>query len=61
MMINPYDISGHKRPPKVGRSGEITAELLQQVADRVYAMWLKEVKIENERRRSVGGQRYPRR
>ncbi len=29
----------------------LTPELVQQLAERVYAMWLKECEIENERRR----------
>ncbi len=31
----------------------LTPELVQQLAERVYAMWLKECQIENERRRLV--------
>jgi hypothetical protein len=34
-------------------SNPITPELVRQVADKVYALWLKELQIERERRRPL--------
>ena len=31
-------------------SGQITPELVQRVADKVYALWQQELRIEQERR-----------
>ena len=32
------------------QSGQITPEMVKKVSKKVYAMWLKEMQIENERR-----------
>ena len=38
--------------PKQQKLAEITPALVQQVADRVYALWLQDFRIERERQRS---------
>ncbi len=40
---------------------EITPELVQKIADKVYAMWRKEWQIENERRRAMAQKNVTRR
>jgi hypothetical protein len=35
-------------------ASKLTPELVRQLADRVYALWLQESQIENERRRLTG-------
>lgn len=40
---------------------KMTPELVQKIADKVYAMWLKEWQIENERRRIVAQKSLTRR
>ncbi len=44
--------TGRKEKSPAGKT--ITPELVQQVADRVYAMLLSELKLENERSRVKG-------
>jgi hypothetical protein len=40
-------------PDKTAGSNAITPELVRLVADKVYALWLKELQIERERRRPM--------
>ena len=35
-----------------GTNNQLTPELVRQVTDRVYKLFLKDLKLENERRRS---------
>lgn len=37
--------------------GEITPEMVKKVSKKVYAMWLKEIQIENERRQMLSKKR----
>jgi hypothetical protein len=39
-------------PPADDQSGAITAELVREVADRVYALLLRDLRLEAERSRS---------
>ncbi len=45
----------NRSPERIPAGKGITPELVSQVADRVYAMLLAELKLEGERRRSKGG------
>jgi hypothetical protein len=46
--------SGSDQPDKQSRQvNAITPEVVRQVADKVYAMLLKELQVEKERRRTV--------
>ncbi len=40
-----------KEPTLTASPTSISPELVRKIADKVYAMWLKECQIENERRR----------
>ena len=39
------------------QAGKITPEIVEKVSKKVYAMWLKEIKIENERRQMLSKKR----
>lgn len=39
------------------QSGQITPEIVKKVSKKVYAMWLKEMQIENERRQLLNKKR----
>jgi hypothetical protein len=49
MPNNQYDSPG--RSGVTGTKTQLTPELVQQVTDKVYKLFLKDVKQENERRR----------
>jgi hypothetical protein len=39
------------------QNDDVTPELVQKVVDRVYALWLKDLQIERERRQGFGSKR----
>jgi hypothetical protein len=47
---NAMDVTIQNVSSSVGATGQITPELVRQIADKVYAMILEELRIEQERR-----------
>lgn len=49
--IDQIDTSVREAPREGRQSPPITREMIRQIADRVYAIWLNDLRIEAERKR----------